>query len=88
MLQKNILLGEKCITGAVQNQFKILFELKPGWNIRKDDERVITISHFFYTKPGPDAFFWAGEEGECDAKSIGNKSYNLAPGSQASNYFY
>jgi len=55
---------------------------------RKDDESVITISRFFYTKPGPDAFFWAGEEGECDEKSINNKSYNLAPGSQARTDYY
>ena len=47
---------------------------------RLDDPSVLTVADFRYTNPGPDAFFWAGEEGGCDPASIDNKSYNLAPG--------
>ena len=47
---------------------------------RLDDPSVLTVDDFRYTNPGPDAFFWAGEEGGCDPASIDNKSYNLAPG--------
>ena len=47
---------------------------------RLDDPSVLTVDDFHYTNPGPDAFFWAGEEGGCDPASIDNKSYNLAPG--------
>jgi len=41
---------------------------------RKDDENVLTVVNFLYTKPGPDAFFWAGGEGGCDDGSIDNRS--------------
>merc|ERR1712106_441628 len=47
----------------------------------KDDESMIIVSKFFYPSPGPDAFFWAGEDSPgCDENSIRNSSYNLAPG--------
>ena len=41
---------------------------------RQDDENVLSVSNFLYTKPGPDAFFWAGETGGCDDGSIDNRS--------------
>ena len=47
---------------------------------RLDDDTVITIVNFFYSKPGPDAFFWVGESGSCGVDAIGKKSYPLAPG--------
>ena len=43
-------------------------------DLRKDDENVLTVVNFLYTKPGPDAFFWAGGEGGCDDGSIDNRS--------------
>ena len=46
---------------------------------------MIIVSHFFYPSPGPDAFFWAGEDSPgCDENSIENSSYNMAPGKLAS----
>ena len=42
---------------------------------------MLVVSDFFYPSPGPDAFFWAGEDHPgCNEKSIENNSYNLAPG--------
>ena len=43
-------------------------------DLRKDDENVLTVVNFLYTKPGPDAFFWTGEAGGCDDGSIDNRS--------------
>jgi len=55
---------------------------------RLDDENVLTVINFVYPNPGPDAFFWAGENGDCDGDSIDNKSYNLIPGGRGhSDYF-
>ena len=46
---------------------------------------MIVVSDFFYPSPGPDAFFWAGEDSPgCDENSIENSSYNMAPGKLAS----
>ena len=47
---------------------------------RLDDDSVITVVNFFYPSPGPDSFFWAGENGGCDEDSIGKNSYPLSPG--------
>merc|ERR1711973_564628 len=53
-----------------------------------DDDNVLTVINFLYPSPGPDAFFWAGENGGCDGDSIDNKSYNLIPGGRGhSDYF-
>ena len=42
---------------------------------------MLIVSDFFYPSPGPDAFFWAGEDSPgCDENSVENNSYNLAPG--------
>ena len=45
---------------------------------------MLTVVKFKYPSPGPDAFFWAGETGQCDEKSVDNKSYNLVPGGDPS----
>ena len=46
----------------------------PFFRPRKDDENVLTVVNFLCTKPGPDAFFWAGEAGGCDDGSVDNRS--------------
>merc|ERR1712106_77831 len=76
--------------GKVQHQLSKLGSLSPSKPekhpmsgdvfYRLDDESVITVVNFFYSKPGPDAFFWVGESGSCNPDSIGKKSYPLAPG--------
>eukprot|EP00090_Calanus_glacialis_P046798 TRINITY_DN9363_c0_g1_i1.p1 TRINITY_DN9363_c0_g1~~TRINITY_DN9363_c0_g1_i1.p1 ORF type:complete len:163 (-),score=37.73 TRINITY_DN9363_c0_g1_i1:153-641(-) len=76
--------------GKVQHSLKKLGTLTPNKPekhplsgdvfTRLDDDTVITIVNFFYSKPGPDAFFWVGESGSCGVDAIGKKSYPLAPG--------
>ena len=42
---------------------------------------MIIVSGFYYTQPGPDAFFWAGEDSPgCNEDSIEHNSYPMAPG--------
>ena len=51
----------------------------------KDDESMIIVSGFYYPSPGPDAFFWAGEDSPgCNDNSIENGSYNMSPGTLGS----
>ena len=55
----------------------------------KDDLSKIVVSDFYYPSPGPDAFFWAGEDTPgCDEKSIENLSYNLTPGKLGSKFYF
>ena len=44
---------------------------------RLDDPSVLTVDDFRYTKPGPDAFFWAGEEGGSSVFNFGGYEYSI-----------
>ena len=47
----------------------------------EDDVSKIIVKGFYYPQPGPDAFFWAGEdEPSCSEESIKGQNYLLAPG--------
>ena len=58
------------------------FLLFPGSVYFNDnDDSVIIVRGFYYPQPGPDAFFWAGEdEPSCSEQSITGRNYLLAPG--------
>ena len=46
-----------------------------------NDDSQIIVRGFYYPQPGPDAFFWAGEdEPSCSEQSITGRNYLLAPG--------
>ena len=47
----------------------------------EDNESQIIVRGFTYPNPGPDAFFWAGEdEPSCSEESVSGRNYLLAPG--------
>ena len=51
------------------------------------DESQIIVRGFYYSQPGPDAFFWAGEdEPSCSEQSVGGRNYLLAPGQVGSKF--
>merc|ERR1712002_177239 len=53
-----------------------------------DDSKII-VKGFYYPQPGPDAFFWAGEdEPSCSEESIKGQNYLLAPGKAGSRDYY
>jgi len=53
------------------------------------DESQIIVRGFYYSQPGPDAFFWAGEdEPSCSEQSVGGRNYLLAPGQVGSTDYY
>jgi len=50
---------------------------------RVSDPGTLVVVGLHYTKPGPDAFFWAGERrvnGGCNNDNIAPDSYSLHPG--------
>ena len=50
------------------------------------NQSLIIVRDFFYPKPGPDAFFWAGESSpSCSSDSITKtKNFLLRPGARGS----
>ena len=70
--QKSIHSEEKYSAGHFLRKHFLFSQL--FYDLRKDDENVLTVVNFLYTKPGPDAFFWTGEAGGCDDGSIDNRS--------------
>merc|ERR1719228_1569544 len=58
---------------------------------RVSDPGTIVVVGLHYTKPGPDAFFWAGERrvnGGCNNDNIAPDSYSLHPGQVGNNNYY
>merc|ERR1712243_360224 len=58
---------------------------------RVSDPGTLVVVGLHYTKPGPDAFFWAGERrvnGGCNDDNIASDSYSLHPGQVGNNDYY
>ena len=67
--------------GAQLNQANIEYQFLGSIYFNDADESKIIIKGFYYPQPGPDAFFWAGEdEPGCSEQSVEGRNYLLAPG--------